>query len=137
MFPQNLVKGQQRSCLRNLNHKLLEQIKFLKAKRKENAESKNKIDKSEDKEEILRLKRHNHELLIQIKNTKHDKNSLQGDIYRKKSIVDKETMTKPMELEIYLDVKIPNLDKRINIDSVNLTTQKDANLANVKKSLNV
>jgi hypothetical protein len=43
-----------------------------------------------------------------------------------------------MELEKYLDVKIPILDKRINTDPINLlTTQKDANPADVKKSSNV
>jgi hypothetical protein len=39
-------------------------------------------------------------------------------------------MNGPMELEKYLDVKIPNLDKGINTDLVNLTTH-------VKRSSNV
>jgi hypothetical protein len=60
-------KEEESSCLRNLNQKLLEQIKSLKDERRENLESKNKDDKSEDKEELLRLKRHNQELLTQIK----------------------------------------------------------------------
>ena len=46
-------KEEESSCLRNLNQKLLEQIKSLKDERRENLESKNKDDKSEDKEEIL------------------------------------------------------------------------------------
>jgi predicted RNase H-like nuclease (RuvC/YqgF family) len=43
-------KEEESSCLRNLNQKLLEQIKSLKDERRENLESKNKDDKSEDKE---------------------------------------------------------------------------------------
>jgi hypothetical protein len=46
-------KEEEISCLRNLNQKLLEQIKILKDERKEILESKNKDDKSEDKEELL------------------------------------------------------------------------------------
>jgi hypothetical protein len=42
-------KEEESSCLRNLNQNLLEQIKILKDERKENLESKNKDDKSEDK----------------------------------------------------------------------------------------
>ena len=45
-------KEEKSSCLRNLNQKLLEQTKSLKDERRENLESKNKDDKSEDKEEF-------------------------------------------------------------------------------------
>ena len=55
------------SCLRNLNHNLLEQIKILKGERKKNLESKNKVDKSEDEEENSRLRVHNQNLLTQKK----------------------------------------------------------------------
>jgi hypothetical protein len=58
-----IEKEEESSCLRNLNQKLLEQIKTLKDERKENLESKNKDGKSEDKEELLRLRRHNQDLL--------------------------------------------------------------------------
>jgi hypothetical protein len=108
-------KEEESSCLRNLNQKLLEQIKSLKDERRENLESKNKDDKSEDKEELLRLKRHNQDLLTQIKRLKHDKKTLQEKLDRKTSLVDKETMTDP----------------------INLTTQKEANPADVKKFSNV
>jgi hypothetical protein len=108
-------KEEESSCLRNLNQKLLEQIKSLKDERRENLELKNKDDKSEDKEELLRLKRHNQDLLTQIKRLKHDKKTLQENLDRKTSLVDKETMTDP----------------------INLTTQKEANLADVKKFSNV
>jgi hypothetical protein len=104
-------KEEESSCLRNLNQKLLEQIKSLKDERRENLESKNKDDKSEDKEELLRLKRHNQDLLTQIKKLKHDKKTLQEKLDRKTSLVDKETMTDP----------------------INLTTQKEANPTDVKK----
>jgi hypothetical protein len=125
------------SCLRNLNQKLLEQIKSLKDERRENLESKNKDDKSEDKEELLRLKRHNQDLLTQIKRLKHDKKSLQEELDHKTSIIDKETMTEPMELKKSLDVKVSILDKGINIEPINLTTQKDVNPIDVKRSSNV
>jgi hypothetical protein len=42
---------------------------------------------------------------MQIKRLKHDKKSLQEELDHKTSIVDKETMTKPMELNKSLDVK--------------------------------
>jgi hypothetical protein len=70
----------------------------------------------------LRLKQHNQDLLTQIKRLKHDKKSLQEELVRKISIVDKKTMTEPMELKKSLDAKTSNLDKGINTDLVNLTT---------------
>ena len=39
-----------------------------------------------------------------------------------------------MELENSSDVNIPIMDKGINTDLVNLTTQKDANPTNVNRS---
>jgi len=53
------------------------------------------------------------------------------------SLVDKEIMTEPMELEKSSDVEIPIVDKGINTDPTNLTTQKDAKPANLKRSSNV
>jgi hypothetical protein len=55
-------KEEEISCLRNLNQKLLEQIKILKDERKENLESE-KDDSSKNKEELLRLRQHNQDLL--------------------------------------------------------------------------
>jgi hypothetical protein len=131
-------KDEETSCLKNLNQRLLEQIRMLKEEESEK-EDKNKVDKS-DKEENSRLKVHNQSLLTQIKKLKSDKKSLQNkleQLINKESLVDKETMTEPMELEKSSDVKIPIVDKGINTDPVNLTTQKDANPADVKRSSNV
>jgi hypothetical protein len=82
----------------------------------------------------------NRSLLTQIKKLKSDKKSLQNkldQLINKESLVDKETMIEPMELEKSSDVNIPIMDKGINTDPVNLTTQKDANPTNVKRSSNV
>jgi chromosome segregation ATPase len=103
------------SRLKNLNKKLLEQIKKMKDEKPENRNIINKVDKSEDEEEISRLRVHNQNLLTQIKKLKHDKKTLQEKLDRKTSLVDKETMTDP----------------------INLTTQKEANPADVKKFSNV
>jgi hypothetical protein len=108
-------KEEESSCLRNLNKKLLEQIKILKDERKKNLESKNKFGISEDEEENSRLRVHNQNLLTQIKKLKHDKKTLQENLDRKTSLVDKEMMTDP----------------------INLTTQKEANPADVKMFSNV
>jgi hypothetical protein len=74
---------------------------------------------------------------MQIKRLNHDKKSLQEELDHKTSIIDKETMTEPMELEKSLDVKVSILDKGINIKPINLTTQKDVNPMDVKRSSNV
>jgi predicted RNase H-like nuclease (RuvC/YqgF family) len=103
------------SRLKNLNQKLLEQIKKMKDEKPENRNIINKVGKSEDEEEISRLRVHNQNLLTQIKKLKHDKKTLQEKLDRKTSLVDKETMTDP----------------------INLTTQKEANPTDVKKFSNV
>jgi hypothetical protein len=103
------------SRLKNLNQKLLEQIKKMKDEKPENRNIINKVGKSEDEEELSRLRVHNQNLLTQIKKLKHDKKTLQEKLDRKTSLVDKETMTDP----------------------INLTTQKEANPADVKKFSNV
>ena len=46
-------------------------------------------------------------------------------------------MTEPMELKKSLDVKVSILDKGINIEPIKLTTQKDVNPTDVKRSSNV
>jgi hypothetical protein len=107
-------KEEEISCLRNLNQKLLEQIKILKDERKENLESE-KDNRSKTKEELLRLRQHKQDLLTQIKKLKYDKKTSQENLDRKASLVDKETMT----------------------DQINLTTQKEANPADVNKFSNV
>jgi hypothetical protein len=129
-------KEEESSCLRNINQKLLEQIKILKDERKENLELE-KDNRSENKEELLRLRRHNQDLLTQIKKLKHDKKTLQEKPDCKTSLVDKETMTEPIELKKSLDVKVPILDKGINIEPIKLTNQKDVNPTDVKRSPNV
>jgi hypothetical protein len=45
-------------------------------------------------------------------------------------------MIGPMELEKSSDVRIPIVDKQINKDLFNLTTQKDENPTNVNRSSN-
>jgi ribosomal protein S27AE len=116
-------KEEEISCLRNLNQKLLEQIKILKDERKENLESE-KDDRSENKEELLRLRRHNQDLLTQIKKLKHDKKSLQEELDRKTSLVDKETMTDPIEK--LSDIQISTVEKGTNTKSVDVQIQKNA-----------
>jgi hypothetical protein len=90
-------------------------------------------------EEISCLKCHSQKLLTYIK-LKSDKKLLQNKLEKlinKESLVDKEVMTEPMELEKSSYVKIPILDKGINTNPVNLKTQKDANPTDVKRSSNV
>jgi chromosome segregation ATPase len=108
-------KDEEASHLKNLNQKLLEQIKKMKDEKPENRNIINKVGKSKDEEEISHLRVHNQNLQTQNKNLKHDKKTLQEKLDRKTSLVDKETMT----------------------DSINLTTQKEANPADVKKFSNV
>jgi hypothetical protein len=110
-----LINDEEDSHLNNLNQNLLKQIKTMKDEKTENQNIINKVRKSEDEEEISRLRVHNQNLLTQIKNLKHHKKNLQENLDRKTSLDDKETMTDP----------------------INLTTQKDANPADVKKFSNV
>ena len=102
-------------------------------------EDKNKVDKS-DKEENSCLKIHNQSLLTQIKKLKSDNKSLENmleQLINNEALVDKETINEPMELEKYSDVKLSIVDKGINTDAVNLTTQKDTDPTDVKRSSNV
>jgi hypothetical protein len=103
------------SRLKNLNQNLLEEIKKMKDEKPENRNIINKVSKSEDKEELSCLRVHNQDLLTQIKKLKHDKKTLQEKLDRKTLLVDKETMTDP----------------------INITTQKEANPVDVKKFSNV
>ena len=77
-------------------------------------ESKNEDNKSGNKEELLRLRRHNQDLLTQMRKLKHDKKSLQEELDHK------ETMTKSVEIERLLVQKIQNLEKETNIDPIEL-----------------
>jgi hypothetical protein len=103
------------SRLKKFNQNLLEEIKKMKDEKPENQNIINKVGKSKDKEELSRLRVHNQDLLTQIKKLKHDKKTIQENLDRKTSLVDKETMTDP----------------------INITTQKAANPADVKKFANV
>jgi hypothetical protein len=87
----------------------------MKDEKLENQNIINKVVKSEDEEELSRLRVHNQNLLTQFKMLKHDKKTLQEKLDRKTSLINKEMMTDP----------------------INLTTQKDANLVDVKKFSNV
>jgi hypothetical protein len=64
--------------LKNLNQRLLEQIKKLKEGEAEKKDM-NKVDKSSN-EELTRLKNHNQNLLTQIKKLKNDKKSLENKL---------------------------------------------------------
>jgi hypothetical protein len=116
----------------------LKQIRKLKEEEYEK-EDKNKVDQS-NKEKNSPLKVHNQSLLTQIKKLKSDKKSLQNkleQLINNESLVDKETMIEPMEQVRSSNVKISIVDKIINTDPVNLTTQNDANPTNVKSSSNI
>jgi hypothetical protein len=114
-------KNQEISRLKNHSEKLLTQIKKSRdtKQRVQELEQENQdIGKKllgKDEEELSRLRVHNQNLLTQIKELKHDKKTLQEKLDRKTSLVDKETMTYP----------------------INLTTQKEANPSDVKKFSNV
>jgi hypothetical protein len=90
-------------------------------------------------QEISRLKVHNQKLLTQIKKLTSDKKSLKNNLdqlIKKKSLVDKETMIEPMELDKSSYVNNTIMDKGINIDPINLANQKDANPTNINRSTN-
>jgi predicted nuclease with TOPRIM domain len=117
---------------------LHEQIKRLKDKKLENQGLRNRVDKSENDEEISRLRDHNQSLFTQIKKLKNDKNSLQGKLEQltnKEALINKETMTNLIELEKSFGVKIEVMEKQTNIDPIDITNQKDANLVEVGISL--
>jgi hypothetical protein len=112
----------------------------MKDEKPENRDIISEVEKSDNREERLCLRVHNRSLLTQIKKLKSDKKSLYNELdqlINKKSLFDKETMTEPIELKNYSDVNIPIINKGIHTDLVNLTTQKDANPTNVKRSSNV
>ena len=72
--------------------------------------------------------------------TKSDKKMVQDKLEQltnKESLVDKETMTGPMEIEKYSNEKNMIMDRGINTDPVNLTAQKFANLVDVKRSSHI
>lgn len=56
-------KNEESSCLRNLNQRLLEEIKRGRDEKLENQGLKNKVDKLENDEEISCLRDHNQSLL--------------------------------------------------------------------------
>jgi hypothetical protein len=118
---------------------LIEKIKQLKDEKPKNQDIICEVEKSDNEEELLRLKAHNQSLITQIKKLKSDKKSLLNkldQLINKESLVYKETMTKPLELENYLDANISIMDKGLNKNPINLTTQKDTNPTNVNRSSN-
>jgi hypothetical protein len=74
-------------------------------------------------EELLRLKRHNQDLLTQIKKLKHDKKSLQEELDRKTSLVDKGTMTGPIKK--LSNIQISTSKKGTNTKLVSVQIQKN------------
>jgi hypothetical protein len=112
----------------------------MKDEKPENQDIITEVEKSDNEEEFLRLRVHKKSLLTEIKKLKSDKKSLQNkldQLINKESLVNKETVIEPMELEKYSDVNNTIVDKGINTEIVNLTTQKDANPTNVKRYSNV
>jgi hypothetical protein len=71
-------KEEQISCLRNLNKKFIEQVKKKKEEKIKNQDIISEVNKSDNEEEILRLRVHNQNLLTQIKKLNSDKKSLQN-----------------------------------------------------------
>jgi hypothetical protein len=93
---------------------------------------------SKKDEENCRLKIHNQSLITQIKKIKSDKKTVEDkleQLINKELLVDKETMTEPMELHKSSNGKNLMADKAINTDLVNLTAQKDS--VYVKRSSHV
>jgi hypothetical protein len=80
----------------------------------ENLESENEDEKSRNKEELLHLRRHNQDLLTQIRKLKHDNKSLQEELDHK------EIMTKSVEIEKFLVQKFQTLEKETNTDPIGL-----------------
>lgn len=93
---------------------MIEQIKKLKDHKPKNQDIKNKIDILEN-EELSCLRDHNQSLLKQFKKLKKDKKSLHGkseQLTNKEALINKDTMTDPIELDKYLAVKIQVMEKR-------------------------
>jgi hypothetical protein len=95
-----------------------------------------KVQKEFDKvivdkdEEISCLKNHSQNLIAQIKKLKGKKKSQQETLKQltnKKSLIDKETMSDPIEIKKSSAVKIQVAEKGTNIDPINITTQEGAN----------
>jgi hypothetical protein len=79
-------------------------------------------------------------LLTQIKKIKSDKNIVHDKLEQltnKESLVDKETMIEPMEIEKYSNEKNFIMDKGINTNPVNLTTQNFVNSVDVNRSSHI
>jgi hypothetical protein len=90
--------------------------------------------------ETCPLKNHNQIILPQMKKLKNEKKTQKEKLEQfasKEAMTSEETMPKPIEIEKSSNVKIPIVDKKINTDLVNLTTQNDANPTNVKMSSHV
>jgi hypothetical protein len=117
-----IEKDEEISRLRNHNKKLL--AKIMKSKEKKQCFQKFEQENQGLKEELLRLRQHNEDLLTQIKNLKLDKKSLQGGLYRKTSLIDKETMIDP--IENLSDIQISTVEKGTNTKSNNGHIQKNA-----------
>jgi hypothetical protein len=93
---------------------------------------------SEKDEENCCLKIHNQSLITQIKKIKSDKKTVEDKLKQpinKESLVDKETITEPMELQKSSNGKNLMVDKAINTNPINLTAQKDS--VDVKRSSHV
>jgi len=92
---------------------------MLKNEKHENQDTKNKGGKLENGE-LARLKNHNNNLLTQIKKIKNDKKSLGNKL---EQLIEKEASSSKI---IQVD------EKGTNTDRVNIMTQEDSNLVEVK-----
>jgi hypothetical protein len=101
-------------CLKNLNQKLLEQIRMLKEEKLENPDIK-EVDKSEN-EDLAHLNNYNKNLLMEINKLKNDK-SLENKL---EQIIEKEASKSS-------NVKIPVVEKGTNTNPMDITTQKVSN----------
>ena len=89
---------------------------------------------------MCRLKNHNKSLVAQIKKLKSEKKSQKEKLEKfssKEVTTNEEIILEPIKIEKCSNVKISIVDKGINTNPINLTTQKDANLEDVKRSSHV
>lgn len=86
------------------------------------------------------MRDHDQSLLTKIRKFKNDKKSLQNKLEwltMKETSINRETMIETMELEKSSEVKFLLIEKWTNVDPLKITTQKGANLVEVRISLGI
>jgi hypothetical protein len=125
-FKKNLSeKVEENSCLRNLNQKLLEQIKGLKEEKADNRDM--KIVEKSVNGELLCVRNHNQILLTQIGKLKNDKKLLENNLDQ---LIQKEASK-------FSDVKIQVVEKGTNTYLIHITTQEGAISVEVRTTSDV